>query len=58
MPVPVPDPEPNAMIRSSSQNGPSVGSGTSNKGTSVASQQVDLIVRLPSFQSERQIRIE
>ena len=56
--MPVPDPEPNAMIRSSSQNGPSVGSGTSNKGTSVASQQVDLIVRLPSFQSERQIRIE
>jgi hypothetical protein len=56
--MPVPDPEPNAMIRSPSQNGPSVGSGTSNKRTSVASQQVDLIVRLPSFQSERQIRIE
>ena len=56
--MPVPDPEPNAMIRSPSQNGPNVGSGTSNKGTSAASQQVDLIVRLPSFQSERQIRIE
>lgn len=38
--MPVPDPEPNAMIRSPSQNGRSVGLGTSNKGSSVASQQV------------------
>ncbi|MCY2978197.1 MAG: hypothetical protein NTU79_05975 [Planctomycetota bacterium] len=38
--MPVPDPDPNAMIRYPSQNGLSVGSGTSNKGSSVASQQV------------------
>jgi hypothetical protein len=38
--MPVPDPIPNAMIRYPSQNGLSVGSGTSIKGTSVASQHV------------------
>ncbi len=38
--MPVPDPDPNAMIRYPSQNGLTVGSGTSNKGTSVALQQV------------------
>ncbi len=38
--MPVPDPDPNAMIRYPSHNGLSVGSGTSNKVTSVASQKV------------------
>lgn len=38
--MPVPDPEPNAMIRYPSQDGRSVGLGTSNKGSSAPSQQV------------------
>ncbi len=38
--MPVPDPEPSAMIRYPSQNGRSVGLGTSNNGSSVASQPV------------------